>query len=286
MKKPVLLCLAFLLFFLDHTLFAQLQPVQEYNRWGLKSIGFSATYGGEEFFEPLTFAYFKQNSIAADNRYFELPPGASNTESTYLEDVTPLGLGLQLAWPVGKRQNEVRVGFAFQQHWNDASVSSRYNISPDTIRFHSVRLIDEYVISQASFDYVFYTKPIFRNARFLGRLGSTFGVSTRHDITHKEEITDLDTADIHFSQIGGSYGYDPRKAKSFTETTGFDSKVRLEAGVRASVGLEIILNIFHQQIGFSAEYGHGLAGQKVLNGGTANLKRTELGQVQARYFLR
>ena len=267
-------------------IFAQDQPYQENNRWSLKSIGFSATYGAEKFFEPLTFDYFRQNSGTTDSRYFELPPGALENESRELDDVTPLGLGLQLAWLAGKRHNEVRAGFAFQQHGNFVAANSRYHISPDTIRLHSISIKDEYVISQLSFDYVFYTKPLLGNVRLLGRLGSTFGVSTRHDYTHKETITDLDTADFHFSFFGNNFGYDPLKAKTYFQETSLGSSPRLEAGVRASVGVEIILNIFHQPIGFSAEYGHGLAGQKVLNGGTTDFKRTELGQLQVRYFLR
>lgn len=142
------------------------------------------------------------------------------------------------------------------------------------------------MISQASFDYVFYTKPLLGNVRLLGRLGSTFGISTRHDYTHEESITDVDTADFHVSTFGNSFGYDPRKAKKYYQATIIDSSPRLEAGIRASVGLEIILNIFHQMIGFSGEYGHGVAAQKVLKSGTLDYKRTELGQVQARFFLR
>jgi hypothetical protein len=47
--------------------------VQEDNRWGLKSIGFSATYGAEKFFKPLTFSYFEKNGGMTDHTYFTLP---------------------------------------------------------------------------------------------------------------------------------------------------------------------------------------------------------------------
>ena len=270
-----------------YSAYAQIQPVQEYNRWGLKSIGFFATYGAEKFFKPLTFSYFQQNSGMMDSRqYFALPKGASDDGSRDLDDVPPLGLGFQLAWPVGKRHNEIRAGFAFQQHHNSTSAYSVYHLSPDTIRMHSVNLHDEYVISQASFDYVFYTKPLLRNARLLWRVGSTFGISTRHDLYHTETITDLDTADVNLNRDGSISSYNPSKARTYFLESSLGSSTRLEAGLRTSAGIEIILNIFHQQIGLSAEYGHGLAAQKVLKGGTTDFKRTELGQVQARYFLR
>src|SRR6188508_2045379 len=91
----------FLIYFpLQNVMAQQIQPVQEYNRWGLKSIGFSATYGGEQFFEPITFAKLAQNSGSNNSRiaeYFELPPGATDHGSRYLDDTPPLGLGLQLA---------------------------------------------------------------------------------------------------------------------------------------------------------------------------------------------
>lgn len=133
MKKLLLLlfiniCLPF------SAVFAQTETYQENNRWGLKSIGFFATYGAEKFFKPLTFDYFKQNTGPTDGRFFELPPGGGTSQTRTLDDVSPLGLGFQLAWPVGKRHNELRAGFAFQDHNNSISSSSRYNISPDTIR--------------------------------------------------------------------------------------------------------------------------------------------------------
>lgn len=133
MKKLLLLlfiniCLPF------SAVFAQTETYQENNRWGLKSIGFFATYGAEKFFKPLTFDYFKQNTGPTDGRFFELPPGGGTSQTRPLDDVSPLGLGFQLAWPVGKRHNELRAGFAFQDHNNSISSSSRYNISPDTIR--------------------------------------------------------------------------------------------------------------------------------------------------------
>lgn len=273
------------LFFPFKSLWAQDITFQENNSWGLKSIGFFATYGAEKFFEPLTFDYFQQNSGSTNSEYFRLPPGGGTSQTRPLDDVPPLGLGFQLAWPVGKRHNEIRAGFAFQDHSNSLNSYSGYHISPDTIRLHSISIYDDYVISQASFDYVFYTKPILKNLRFLWRLGSTFGISTRHDLTHAETRMDLDTSDINISP-NGNYSYNPYKAVTFSQTTSLGSSPRLEAGLRTSVGLEIILNIFHQPMGFSAEYGHGLAAQKVLNGGTTDFKRTELGQLQARFFLR
>ncbi len=266
--------------------FAQTEPPLENNPWGLKSFGFFATYGAEKFFKPLTFDYFAQNSGNTDPRYFTLPPGAGTSKTRPLDDVPPLGLGFQLAWPVGQRHNEIRVGFAFQDHSNYLSAYSRYNISPDTIRLHSVSIHDEYVISQVSFDYVFYTKPLLRTVRLLGRLGGTWGVSTRHGLTHTETTLDLDTADIRFNPFGNGSSYDPQKAVRFHQRTGLGSSPRLESGLRASAGIEIILTIFHQKIGLSAEYGHGLASQTVLKDGTTDYKRTELGHLQARFFLR
>src|SRR4051812_28517158 len=84
--------------------FGQEHLPEFYNRWRLKSVGIYGDVGAEKFFKPLTFDYFRRNSGNITPQYFVPPPGGGTSQASSLEETTTLGL--ELAWPVGKRHNE------------------------------------------------------------------------------------------------------------------------------------------------------------------------------------
>ena len=265
--------------------FGQEQLPEFYNRWRLKTVGVYGNVGAEKLFKPLTFEYFSRNSANNSPQYFMPPPGGGTSQASSREEAT--SLGLELAWPVGKRLNELMAGLAVQDHGYSLTSTSHYNITPDTVRLHTIMLSDEYLIAQASLDYVFYSKPILKHFRFLWRTGGTFGFSipSENKFDHIEEYADIEASRAFFNP-DGSYASRYSPPYKYYKSTRIESNSRLEAGLRTSVGLELMLDFFQQEIGFSGEYGHGLAGQKILNGGTTDFKLTELKQIQIRYFLR
>ncbi|HSI90111.1 MAG TPA: hypothetical protein VK927_03295 [Adhaeribacter sp.] len=284
MKKSFLLFLFLFAFAGHHRSAAQEQTTPEYNRFKIKSIGFSAMWGMEKYFKPLNFAYFEQNSQFGNPGLYQHPPGATDNPRRPEYDTPPLGLSLQVAWPVGKNRNEFRMGFGFQEHWNSVSESSYYFPTPDVYRYHQIRLVDDYVISQLTFDYAVHAKPILKVASLFGTIGGTFGASTRHSHIRTETIINYDTTGLRFQPNG--YGFASGGTRTVTEKDlHIRSKVRFQTGLRATAGIEFQLSRFGIPIGLGGFWGYGIITQNFLNGGTMNHKWTEFAQVQARYFL-
>jgi len=265
-------------------LFAQNESETGANPWNLTSFGVRETWGDEKYFKPLTFQYFQRNSPGTDPKYFTLPPGAS--ENTYRDyfDTSPSGLGVELAWPVGLKYNEVRAGFAFQKHRNDVDASSKYLMGTDTYRLHHIRLQEEYEMAQLSFDLVLETAPVAQALFFFWSGGATLGTAVYQDLTHTEETTDIPASDFSI-QPDGSVSYSLNNASHNIKNTSLGSQGHIEAGLRSSAGAELQLTILKQTLGFSGEYGFGIIGQQVLKGGSGSLKRTNFGLLRVRYFL-
>src|SRR5688572_4360325 len=105
---------------------AQQQLPQENKPWGQKSMGVIVYKGGEKFMKPLTLEYFSRNTSKNAPQYFRLPPGPETSQTQSWYEV--VGLGIEKAFPVGKRDNELRLGFAILEHRNSLSSTAHYLI--------------------------------------------------------------------------------------------------------------------------------------------------------------
>lgn len=254
------------------------------NAWNLVSIGVNRTYGAEKYFEPISFRYFRNNSPQTDPKYFTMPQGAADNTYREVFDIDPFGLGIQLTWPVGVKYNELRAGFAFQKHYNQASAEAEFFSDPNTLTVQYIKLREDYTIANATLDLVLEAAPIGNMLQFFWSGGVILGIASDQDLTFYEERTDIAKSDLVFYP-DGSYSYNRQNGQNHVSTAVLGTHSHLEAGLRTSAGAELQLNIFKQKMGFSGEMGLGLIGQQVMHGGTGSLKRTEFGMLRVRYFL-